>query len=712
MGYFGGRVSPRGERGVYSSAFRRPCAVFLWILSVVALILAAPQVALASGEERTTLGDDLVIRTDTRWAGGTLGGYLPVRVEIANRGPARELVLEVTPSDRAHGATVKRVVGVDEHATVRFTLSIPLTAFRQGQLRVYDRRGELSSHERLIGGAAFLGVDTAPAMLVVSSRPVDCTGYIQATGGARDATRFGGVPVTDPRDPTALAEVVPRDSLPDSWIDYSGLDFVAISRADLAALRPSVRSAVLKWVHCGGNLIVHQAGKTSKDVETLERLLELNENAAVGARWTQSGKGKTAWPFATRQLMLGLVCAFPDQLPALPIAWSEFLNSVGVPRFSWMQRHGIAPDLGTEEFFNFMNPGIGGVPIYGFMVLITAFAVLIGPVNYFYLRRKRWLWLLLVTVPAMALVTSVLLVGYSVAAHGFSVRSRIRSLTVLDQKSHSAVSVARLALFAGVAPARGMQFSPETAVYPVFPPMVEPERARGRLDREPIADIGLAFVANTNAILDHSPCRAAGSRRRQGGTERGPRNRERIALGARGRACGRRVGPALVGAESFAQSIRAARRRFGDESDGLCPALGSEPSGASRQFQLTRLQSARRSPPESVQFHGAHFGGRHFDLNLMERLIQTWSRDLSAKKTCLLAALASLAVLRQNPGVDTGVGTDNRTSGLPLTAQQATTELFADDHDGIKRKPGGTPAIELCDLHKARTLASSAPSMA
>ena len=147
MGKFGGRISRRGERGVYSSALRRPRALFLWVLVVVALILAAPHVAFASGEERTTVGDDLVIRTDTRWAGGTLGGYLPVRVEISNQAPARSLVLEVTPSDRAHGATVKRVVGVDQHATVRFTLSIPLTAFRQGLLRVYDQRGELPSHD-------------------------------------------------------------------------------------------------------------------------------------------------------------------------------------------------------------------------------------------------------------------------------------------------------------------------------------------------------------------------------------------------------------------------------------------------------------------------------------------------------------------------------------------------------------------------------------
>ncbi len=299
-----------GSGGLFcrlSSALR----VFLWIVIVVELIQAAPRAAFASGEERTTVGDDLVIRTDTRWAGGALGGYLPVRVEISNRAPARALSLEVTPSDRAHGATVKRVVAVDQNATVRFTLSIPLTAFQQGLLRVYDRRGELPSHVRVVGGGSLFGVETAPAMLVVSSRPVDCTGYIRAAGGLRDVARFSAQLQADS---SALAEVVTPDSLPDSWIDFTGLDFVAISRDELADLKPSARSAVLKWVHCGGNLIVYQVGKTSKDIETLERLLELNENAAASARWTGSGAGNTAWPFATRQLMLGLVCAISRRI--------------------------------------------------------------------------------------------------------------------------------------------------------------------------------------------------------------------------------------------------------------------------------------------------------------------------------------------------------------------------------------------------------------
>ena len=661
MGKYCGRIWQGGQRGVNSSAFRPPCALFLWVLVVVALIQAAPHAAFASGEERTTVGDDLVIRTDTRWAGGALGGYLPVRVEISNQAPARAISLEVTPSDRAHGATVTRVVAVEQNATVRFTLSIPLTAFRQGLLRVYDRRGELSSHMRVVGGGSLFGVETAPAMLLVSSRPVDCTGYIRAAGGLRDVARFSAQLQADS---SALAEVVTPDSLPDSWIDFSGLDFVAISRDDLADLKPSARSAVLKWVHCGGNLIVHQAGTTSKDVETLERVLELNENAAVGASWTQSGARQSPPPFSTRQLMLGLVCAFPDQLPDSPIAWSAFLSNVGEPRFSWMQRHGIAPDVGTEEFFNFMNPGIRGVPVYGFMVLITAFAVLIGPVNYFYLRRKRSLWLLLVTVPATALVTSVLLVGYSVAAHGFSIRSRIRSLTVLDQKSHSAVTVARLALFAGLAPARGMQFSPETAVYPVFPPTAEPGAFTVDWTENQALTSGWLLSRTRTQFL----------------TVRHSEQRDRVDVrpghdGALEIANGLPWELEAVLVADASGRLLSARNVRPKTSELLADVSETDRSDFVRLLVRNRPELPDNfSPPVfnplvGRRFRAFHFMGGipdpHFDSNLMERRVQTWSRELSAQKTCL-SPRSFLAVLRQNPGVETGVEPTTQQAGYHL----------------------------------------------
>ncbi len=61
----------------------------------------------------------------------------------------------------------------------------------------------------------------------------------------------------------------------------------------------------------------------------------------------------------------------------------------------------------------------------------------------------------------------------------------------------------------------------------------------------------------------------------------------------------------------------------------------------------------------------ARLPGAHFDSNLMERLIQTWSRGLTARTTCL-SPRSFLAVLRQNPGVDTGVGLTTEEAGYHL----------------------------------------------
>ena len=54
-----------------------------------------------------------------------------------------------------------------------------------------------------------------------------------------------------------------------------------------------------------------------------------------------------------------------------------------------------------------------------------------------------------------------------------------------------------------------------------------------------------------------------------------------------------------------------------------------------------------------------------FNIVLMERQIQAWSKNLTVKKTCL-SPRSYLAVLRQNPGVDTGVGLTTEQAGYHL----------------------------------------------
>lgn len=62
--------------------------------------------------------------------------------------------------------------------------------------------------------------------------------------------------------------------------------------------------------------------------------------------------------------------------------WFWLLKSVdGVPCWDWGKRHGESARIGTSDFLLFLIPGIGDVPVVMFLVLITIFAVVIGPLN-------------------------------------------------------------------------------------------------------------------------------------------------------------------------------------------------------------------------------------------------------------------------------------------------------------------------------------------
>jgi hypothetical protein len=282
--------------------------------------------------------------------------------------------------------------------------------------------------------------------------------------------------------------------------------------------------------------------------------------------------------------------------------------------------------------------------------LITLFSIVIGPVNYVYLSRKKMLWLLLFTVPALAATTSVLLVGYSVAAHGFAIKSRIRSLTVLDQRERTTVTMARLALFAGVAPSNGLRFSPETAVLPVIPTTNEP--TGGFVD----------WTQTQDFVSGWLPSRT----RTQFYTVRNAEQRSRVELKAHGEtaefsnglpwelemvvACDE-AGRLYVGRSVAAgATVELSAPEFHDLSEFVellrrdGPAL---PNGFVEPTPLGRGRSAW------TMGYGTRTASTDINSNLMERRIAHWIQQLPQKKG--LAPHSYVAVLRQNPGVETGV---------------------------------------------------------
>lgn len=490
------------------------------VVTFAALLAAGGhRAALADGKEYSVQRHDLRVAVDTRWAGCRHGGYYPIRIKVTNTGVPRNLTFAFKAQERRL-PTVERTIGMEQNATVQLTLSIPMAG-----LGNYGRLAVLEGGRPLPGLEWDLSLPDVnwseairPSILVISPNNVDVSALESSAqlkftaGSASVYGRYGGASVSNDH------EVIAPLMLPDSWIDYSGLDYVFVSLDVFAGLPSGPRTAMLNWAESGGTLVITKVGVPADKSEPLKKVLGLEGRAAAFRNWKTAdldAKSKLGpapalavpsegdplapemeveekseeemtpesnpkfdwrftWPesgeaFQTLPLMQGTVMAFPkDPFPGSGRDWMWFWAAAPADSSNWVARNGFSSRRGHSEFLQFEIPGLRGVPIPAFLVLITLFALAIGPVNYFVLWKRRRLWMLVVTIPAIAFLTSATLFGYSTIAHGFSVKSRTRSVTVLDQVSRDAVTTARTSLFAGLSPSRGLKYSPETAVFPIW----------------------------------------------------------------------------------------------------------------------------------------------------------------------------------------------------------------------------------------------------
>jgi hypothetical protein len=135
----------------------------------------------------------------------------------------------------------------------------------------------------------------------------------------------------------------------------------------------------------------------------------------------------------------------------------------------WTVRHGLVPDDASVEFANLLVPGVGMAPVREFQVLITLFVVVIGPLNYWMLKRWKRLHLMILTVPLAAAAITLGLFAYAIASDGFDTKVRSHSFTALDQRTGDAACWSRLSYYSGLAPGGGLTMPADVAIYPIIP---------------------------------------------------------------------------------------------------------------------------------------------------------------------------------------------------------------------------------------------------
>ena len=310
-----------------------------------------------------------------------------------------------------------------------------------------------------------------------------------------------------------------QEPLTDDWRYYTSADAVVIPASHLQKTiktKPKEVASLKEWVVTGGNLWITRCKrskltqdkiaelldlepwnynrieqnterktnspgwyydsliqKKSDDSNAVQDLLtnELSAQAMVRALRSMAKEPDTQGWYAWHPYGFGKVYAF-ESYPTEGYSAEPRSNRAGyekISQFNWNKRHGISSSCGSEQYADWLIPGIGMAPVLEFQGLITLFVLMIGPLNYWLLWRADKLHLFVLTTPLFAGLVTLCLMGYGVICDGFGNQARARSLTYINQPEGEAVSWSRMTLYAGSAPRDGIKVPKGTAIYPIVP---------------------------------------------------------------------------------------------------------------------------------------------------------------------------------------------------------------------------------------------------
>ena len=467
----------------------------------------------------------LMLTLDCEWVEGR--GYRPVTIDVtsgvasaadrtleielnAGMWPTHKYVTVATDLELPAGTLrASKVISVPQFATMQF---VSLDVWEDGV-----HLDDLSFEDRALSttgiGSWGWGAGEMPSILFVTPSQLDLSELSFLSPQNMYVPGDSRLAFTNALQVTCFAERKAAE-LVENWINYSSLDVIFISLADVESLggHPAESLASAARVDVGRRKSLRlrrerrlaraggvgpalqafppaptkRASRIAVGTSRARELFRKELTTAAGATRQTTTLRRTA----TRTLHPNRSAASsrPGRLLRMagghagpgrghrwrgPLSrerdlWQWVFNTIGPPRWKWRSRHGVALDDDNPGFDNFLIADIGLPPIRTYRVLITLFVVAIGPLNYWILRRYGRLHLLLFTVPAAALVASL-------ATDRLRIRRRRPRVAPSRAQLHVArsaaidrgVSWSRLSYYTGFAPSAGLLFDGNTTVFPL-----------------------------------------------------------------------------------------------------------------------------------------------------------------------------------------------------------------------------------------------------
>jgi len=254
---------------------------------------------------------------------------------------------------------------------------------------------------------------------------------------------------------------IEAQDLPDRWVLLSGFDLLIVDAAS-DALTEQQQATLANYVAAGGSLIVLNHATLAKG--PLYRALE----AIAGQTGAARGGGTLV---GTHDF--GHVLAFGDSgesfrrpgpgLAEDPVI-AGFFSKPGTGAL-WARERPYSGPATADSYDKLHIPGLNEVPVRLFFFLILGFAVLVGPVNWtLFVKRKKQPMMLLATIPITGIGFATVILSWGVISEGFGLQGNIRSLILLDQRSHAATVRGTRTIYAGLSPAK-LAVSSDTYLY-------------------------------------------------------------------------------------------------------------------------------------------------------------------------------------------------------------------------------------------------------
>ncbi|GDY14513.1 hypothetical protein LBMAG53_33910 [Planctomycetota bacterium] len=316
-------------------------------------------------------------------------GYAPAIVAID---PERDATLRLEARCGQDSGTLR--VEVQDRRPQRVTVLVPGQEYSYVNLHATDDRGRSydvsgsSSHQHRSLDLALVDPDETVKQKALHEFLVKALAGAALPGRHRYSSTAGY--------PEDRVDRFPVENLPDRWQGYPCWLVLWLTPAGDRALSAAQRQAIATWSLAGGGLIV-------------------SENSQVTA-WSRLG----ARP---------ILATAADPAPVAAAIRERLKDS---------------PDDAPPV------PGTDRVPVLAFVVIAVLFAVVVGPLNLWWVRRQGKRHLFLITTPIISAATCFGLILISILAEGIHVRRTVIQAVHLDQTAKRAIGWTGVSYFAGL----------------------------------------------------------------------------------------------------------------------------------------------------------------------------------------------------------------------------------------------------------------------